>query len=308
MRMLATLLSTLLATSGLAMSVLAADPPKVKSMQDILDATPASAWRTLDPDNTLYLQLASGRVVIELAPDFAPAHAANIRALVKGGYWDGLFVIRSQDNYVVQWGEPDEGDPAVKQHRPLGEAKEKLPAEFERSDKGVPFVKLPDSDGWAPEVGFSGGFPVARDPRAGKAWLTHCYGMVGAGRDVDADSSNGTSLYAVIGQSPRMLDRNITVVGRVVQGMELLSVLPRGTGPLGFYEKPEQYVPIQSVKLASQLPENERTPLQLLRTDSAAFSELVESRRNRRDEWYKRPAGHIDLCNVPLPVRKPPTG
>jgi len=105
-----------------------------------------------------------------------------------------------------------------------------------------------------------------------------------------------------------MLDRNITVVGRVVQGMELLSVLPRGTGPLGFYEKPEQYVPIQSVKLASQLPENERTPLQLLRTDSAAFSELVESRRNRRDEWYKRPAGHIDLCNVPLPVRKPPTG
>jgi peptidylprolyl isomerase len=172
----------------------------------------------------------------------------------------------------------------------------------------VPFVKLPDSDGWAPEVGFSGGFPVARDPRAGKAWLTHCYGMVGAGRDVDADSSNGTSLYAVIGQSPRMLDRNITVVGRVVQGMELLSVLPRGTGPLGFYEKPEQYVPIQSVKLASQLPENERTPLQLLRTDSAALSELVESRRNRRDEWYKRPAGHIDLCNVPLPVRKPPTG
>jgi peptidylprolyl isomerase len=67
MRMLATLLSTLLATSGLAMSVLAADPPKVKSMQDILDAAPASAWRTLDPDNTLYLQLASGRVVIELA-------------------------------------------------------------------------------------------------------------------------------------------------------------------------------------------------------------------------------------------------
>jgi peptidylprolyl isomerase len=132
--------------------------------------------------------------------------------------------------------------------------------------------------------------------------------MVGAGRDVEADSSNGTSLYVVIGQSPRMLDRNITVVGRVVQGMELLSVLPRGTGALGFYEKPEQYVPIQSVKLASQLPENERTPLQLLRTDSAAFSELVESRRNRRDEWYKRPAGHIDLCNVPLPVRKPPTG
>jgi len=88
-----------------------------------------------------------------------------------------------------------------------------------------------------------------------------------------------------------------------VQGIELLSVLPRGTGPLGFYEKPEQYVPIVSVKLASQVPAAERTALQLLRTDSKTFDTVVESRRNRRDEWYKRPAGHIDLCNVPLPVR-----
>jgi len=290
----------------LALPVLAADPPKVKSMQDILDAAPASAWRTLDPDDTLYLELPTGRVVIELAPAFAPAHVANIRALAKEGYWDGLFVIRSQDNYVVQWGQPDEGDPAQHQHRPLGSAKEKLPAEFERSARDLAFVKLPDADGWAPEVGFSGGFPAARDPREGKAWLAHCYGMVGAGRDVAADSSNGTSLYAVTGQSPRMLDRNITLVGRVVQGIELLSVLPRGTGPLGFYEKPEQYVPIRAIRLASQVTEAERTPLQPLRTDSPAFSELVESRRNRRDEWYKRPAGHIDLCNVPLPVRTPP--
>jgi len=129
--------------------------------------------------------------------------------------------------------------------------------------------------------------------------------MVGAGRDVAADSSDGTSLYAVTGQSPRMLDRNITLVGRVVQGIELLSVLPRGTGALGFYEKPEQYVPIVSTKLASDVPEAERTKLELLRTDSKTFATVVESRRNRRDEWYKRPAGHIDVCNVPLPVRTP---
>ncbi|UHQ21102.1 peptidylprolyl isomerase [Lysobacter sp. KIS68-7] len=271
-------------------------------MQDILDASPASDWRTLDPARTLYLQLPTGRVVIELAPDFALEHVANIATLAKEGYWDGLFVIRSQDNYVAQWGDPEEDEAKKKK---IGTAKPHLPAEFERDAKGVPFVKLPDVDGWAPEVGFSGGFPAARDPKAGKAWLTHCYGMVGAGRDVAADSSDGTSLYAVTGQSPRMLDRNITLVGRVVQGIELLSVLPRGTGPLGFYEKPEQYVPIVSAKLASQVPEAERTQLQLLRTDSKTFETVVESRRNRRDEWYKRPAGHIDLCNVPLPVRAP---
>jgi peptidylprolyl isomerase len=208
-------------------SARAADPPKdkpkVASMQEILDASPASDWRTLDPARTLYMQLPTGRVVIELAPDFAPEHVANIRTLAKEGYWDGLFVIRSQDNYVAQWGDPEEDEAKKKK---IGTAKPHLPAEFERAAQGVPFVKLPDSDGWAPEVGFSGGFPAARDPKAGKAWLTHCYGMVGAGRDVAADSSDGTSLYAVTGPSPRMLDRNITLVGRVVQGIELLSVLP----------------------------------------------------------------------------------
>ena len=90
--------------------------------------------------------------------------------------------------------------------------------------------------------------------RKNEAWLTHCYGSVGVGRDVDSDSGGGTELYAVIGNAPRHLDRNITLVGRVVQGMELLSVLPRGTGALGFYEKAEQRVPIKSIRVAADVP------------------------------------------------------
>ena len=285
-----------------AKPVAATPAAKPKSMQDILDATKPSDWRTLDPANTLYLDLASGRVVMELAPGFAPAHVENIRTLAKEGYWNGLSINRSQDNFVVQWGDAAEDE---KQKKPLGSAKARLPAEFERASKGVKFDRLPDKDGWAPQVGFADGFPAARDPQNGKAWLAHCYGAVGAGRDVAADSSNGTELYVVTGQSPRQLDRNITVVGRVVQGMELLSVLPRGTGPLGFYEKPEQRTQIKVIRLGSDVPENDRVPLELLRTDTPAFTQLVEARRNRRDEWYKRPAGHIDLCNVPLPVRTP---
>jgi len=279
------------------------DAPKAKSMQEILDASQPSDWRTLDPANTIYVDLDAGRVVIELAPDFAPAHVANIRTLAREGYWNGMSINRSQDNFVVQWGDPAENDADKK---PLGSAKPKLPIEFSRSSEGVKFDKLPDRDGWAPETGFADGFPAARDPDEKQAWLAHCYGMVGAGRDVAADSSNATELYVVTGQSPRQLDRNITVVGRVVHGIEMLSVLPRGTGPLGFYEKPEQRVRIRSIRLAAEVPEAERTPLQLLRTDTPLFDELVEARRNRKDEWYKRPAGHIDLCNVPLPVRAPP--
>ncbi|MEJ7746600.1 MAG: peptidylprolyl isomerase [Luteimonas sp.] len=281
-------------------------PAKPKSAQEIIDAAPASDWRTLDPANTLYLELATGRVIIELAPAFAPMHVANIKVLAKGGYWDGLSINRSQDNFVVQWGDPTEDEKARKALPK--QMKAKLPVEFTRSADKLAFDRLPDADGWAREVGFSNGFAAARDPQKGEAWLAHCYGAIGAGRDVAADSSNGTELYVVTGQSPRQLDRNITLVGRVVQGMELLSVLPRGTGALGFYEKAEQRVPIKSIGLASDLPKKERVALQALKTDSKSFTDAVEARRNRRDDWYKVPAGHIDLCNVSLPVRKTPAG
>jgi peptidylprolyl isomerase len=283
-----------------------APPPaaKPKSMQELLDGSKASDWRALDPARTLYMDLDSGRVVIELAPGFAPAHVANIQTMARSGYWNGLSINRSQDNFVVQWGDPAEDD---KTRKPLPKkAKPKLPVEFTRSSKGLPFTRLPDADGWASQVGFSDGFPVGRDESEGRAWLAHCYGVIGAGRDTAADSSTGAELYVVIGQSPRQLDRNITTVGRVVQGMELLSVLPRGSGPLGFYEKPEQRVKIKSIRVASDVKPNERLALQVLRTDTTLFNEIVEARRNRRDDFYKRPAGHIDVCNVPLPVRTAP--
>lgn len=280
-------------------------PVLARSVAEILAASKPSDWRALDPANTLYLELDSGRVVIELAPAFAPEHVANIRTFAHEGYWNGMSINRSQDNFVVQFGDPAEDDA---QRKALGSAKARLPVEFLRSSDGLDFRALPDKDGWAPEVGFVDGFPAARHPGAKTTWLTHCYGMVGAGRDVEADSSNGTELYIVTGQSPRQLDRNITLVGRVVDGIERLSVLPRGTGPLGFYEKPEQRTPIRAIRLAQDVPAPERSQLQVLRTDTPAFDELVEARRNRRDDWYKVPAGHIDVCNVPLPTRTPPAG
>ncbi|MEO6137880.1 MAG: peptidylprolyl isomerase [Luteimonas sp.] len=294
------LLSVCLLATAASFAATKPAPVKPKSMQELLDGSLATDWRTPDPDNLLYLDLAAGRVVIELAPQFAPAHVANIRTLAHEHYWDGLSINRSQDNFVVQWGDPTEDD---KDRKSLGSAKAHLPAEFTRKSAGLAFTQLPDRDGWAPQVGFIDGFPAGRDPKSGLTWMAHCYGTVGAGRDTAADSSNGAELYVVDGQSPRQLDRNITVVGRVLQGMELLSVLPRGTGPLGMYDKPAQRVPIKSILLASDVPEARRTPLQVLRTDTPLFASVVEARRNRRDDWYKVPAGHIDLCNVPLPVR-----
>ena len=271
-------------------------PQKSKSLADLLAASSPTDWRTLDPEQTIYLDLPRGRVVIELAEKLAPNHVANVKALAREHYFDGLSVMRAQDNYVAQWGDPDE-------KRQVKGAKKTLPPEFERPAEGLPFVPLPDPDTYAREVGLSEGFPVARDGKAGRAWGTHCYGMVGAGRDNDPASGGGTELYAVIGHAPRHLDRNVTLLGRVVWGIEHLSTLPRGTGALGFYEKPTERLPITAMRVAADVPVGERTELELLRTDAPIFAQVIESRRNRRDDWYKVPAGRIELCNVPLPVR-----
>jgi peptidylprolyl isomerase len=263
-----------------------------------LAASKPEEWRALDPANTLYLELPAGRVVIELAPRFAPQHVGNLELLVREGYFDGTSVLRAQDNYVAQWGDATE-------KRPIKTGKEKLPAEFAAPlDEALQFTRLPDGDVYAPVVGHSLGFPVAHDPVAGLMWLAHCYGMVGAGRDTDAGSGSGSSLYAVIGHAPRHLDRNVTLLGRVVWGIELLSTLRRGPAPMGFYEKPEEMTAVKAARLAADLPAAERTDLELLRTDSATFAAVTEARRNNPDPWTQHQTGRIELCNAQLPVRR----
>jgi peptidylprolyl isomerase len=270
------------------------------SMAEILAATKPSDWRPLDPENTLYVELPKGRIIIELAPNFAPLHVANVKTLARAGYFDGLPVLRVQDNYVAQWGDPDNRHPD-----PI--AGGKLAPEFDAPlAPRMAFTRLPDGDVYAPEVGFADGFPAARSAKLRRMWLTHCYGMVGVGRDLDAESGSGAELYVVIGHAPRHLDRNVALLGRVVKGMQLLSSLPRGSADLGFYAKNEVPVQIKSMRVAADLPAAERTDIEVIRTDSTAFAALLESRRNRPEAFFKVPANRIELCNVPIAVRERP--
>ena len=287
---------------GAALAAQAAPAPR--GMEQILAAAPASAWRKLDPAHLLVMRLPQGRVVIELAPRFAPAHVANIETLARAHYWNGLAITRVQDDFVTQWGDPN-ADTAQRRALPAGLPRT-LPAEYERAAAGLDFTRLPDGDVYAPEVGFVHGFPVGENPRTRHAWLLHCYGMVGVGRDNPPDTGNGAELYVVIGQAPRQLDRNIAVVGRVVQGMDLLSALPRGHGPLGFYRDAAHRTRILSMRMVNTLPATRRPRLQALRTDTPTFTALIAARRNRRNPWFVRPAGRIGVCNVPLPVRELP--
>jgi peptidylprolyl isomerase len=273
----------------------APDPNKV------VQEAPAEAWRPVDPADLLVVDLkGGGRIVIELAPDFAPVHIANVRAFARAGWWDNASIYRVQDNYVAQWGNGD-----AKIELPAGVVRQP-PAEYYRDLAGLQVRPLGFPDSYAPMVGHADGWPVAYDPEAGRAWLTHCYGYVGVGRDLAPDTGTGGELYAVIGHAPRHLDLNIAVIGRVIEGVALLSARPRGTEALGFYKDAAQNIPIARARLAADMPTAERPSYEVLRSDSLAFSQFVTGRANRGGEFFQWPAGGVDICNAQVPVRKVP--
>ncbi|GAA3901488.1 peptidylprolyl isomerase [Sphingomonas limnosediminicola] len=288
----------LLASAAL---LIGAAPAKKKLLTptDVVTSSPASAWKTIPADDLLVMDLANGgRVVVQLAPRFAPVHVANIRALARANYWDDASVYRVQDNYVAQLGQNESEKPW-----PAG-VQPKPPEEYMRPTKGLAITPLGSPDAYAPNAGFADGWPVGYSPKAGWATLAHCYATVGVGRNLSPDTGTGGELYAIIGNATRHMDRNIAVVGRVIDGIEKLSSLPRGTEALGFYKDKAQYMPIAKLRLASQIAPGERPSYEYMDTGSASFAQYLHIRANRHDDFYIRPAGGVDLCNVQVPVRK----
>ncbi len=268
---------------------------------EVIAKSSADDWREVAPENLLIMELGdNSRVAIELAPQFAPIHVANIRALARAGWWNGASVYRVQDNYVVQWG-------VNESPKPLPEKVVKAPpAEYDRALAGLDPRPLGYPDSYAPMAGYAGGWPIGYDPERGRAWLTHCYASVGVGRDLAPDTGTGGELYAVIGHAPRHLDLNIAVVGRVIDGFETLTARRRGTEALGFIKDPAQHVPIARIRLAADIPAGERPRYEVMRTESPAFGAYVTGRANRGGSFFNRPAGGVDLCNALVPVRRKP--
>ena len=277
---------------------------------EVVAASVAADWRPIDPENLVVMELAGangasgGEVIVELAPHFAPVHIANMRRFARAGWWNNATIYRVQDNYVAQWGN---GDAEVA--LPEGVVAQPAP-EYERPLAGLAIRPLGYPDSYAPLAGHVDGWPVGYDPRRRTAWLPHCYGAVGVGRDLAPSTGTGGELYAVIGHAPRHLDRNIASVGRVVEGMALLAARPRGTGALGFYQadRGEVPIPIARIRLAADIPAAERPQFEVMRTDSRAFAAYVTGRANRGGTFFQVPAGGVDLCNVNVPVRRKPAG
>jgi len=292
-------LTRFLRSTALALPLLgvgASLPTKPVSPGEIVAQAPASAWMALPADDLLVIDFDGGRrVVIALAPAFAPVHVANIKTLARAGWFAGITINRVQDNYVTQWGDATETKPL-----PAGIVASP-PAEYARPLAGLGFRAMGYRDVYAAEAGHAGGWPVARD--GGHAWLPHCYGMVGVGRNLAPDTGTGAELYVVIGHGPRHLDRNIATVGRVLAGVEALTALPRGSEALGFYKDGVARPAIISARIAADMPAAERPGYEVMRSNAPDFAAWESARANRRDEFFIRPAGAVDICNALPPVR-----
>ena len=319
-------LLSLVAALALALPVAAqeAAPDAPPSPGEIVAAAPAGDWVVIEPEDLVVMTLAPDakgkprQVVIQLMPaPFSQGWVENIRTLARAKWYDGIAVTRVQDNYVVQWGDPNGEDAAKAKALPEGlRVMEEsayitslygMGAERAANEVGMAMLGMPalGGDAYADGTEFISGWPVATGETE-IAWPVHCYGMVGVGRGYSPDTGTGAELYTVIGHAPRHLDRNIALVGRVVEGIEHLSSLPRGTGALGFYEDPAEHTPIVSIRVASDLPAADQPAFQYLSTESESFARYAEARANRRDPFFIVPAGGADVCNIPVPVRRTP--
>ena len=273
-----------------------------QSPTEILAEAHDEDWRSIDPQSVLVFQLEGGDVTVALNEAFAPRAVANMRALVSAGFYDGLSFYRVIDGFVAQG-----GDVFETRDLPAG-ASRNLKSEFEIAladlgeDAGIQLID--DADGYAGNVGFVDGFPVGVDERAKSAWLLHCAGALAMARDVEKDTG-GTEFYITL-QPQRYLDRNLTVFGRVIDGMALVQALARQAPP------EEEGEPmgdaILRAYMADRPPAGVTPPTwRILRTETPLFADYLEARRNRPEDFFYYRPDHVDVCAHSVPVSVEPT-
>lgn len=288
-----TLSTSLVLATTLALSMASNAESKPRSPGEIIAKAPQEHWRVPNPENLLYMELESGRVILELSPEFAPNHANNIKALTREGFYDGLNFYRVIDGFVAQG-----GDYANARKPKVG--KQAINEEFNKQiGKTFSYTSMPDKDGFAPHTGFKDGFPISLNADKSKAWITHCAGVLAMARS-NSVNSGGTEIYVTL-QPQRYLDNNITVFGRVLMGMEHLQKLERSQGIEGARDVKGKNI-IKSMKVAADIPEEQRVKFRMLATENASFKEYIESRRNRPSPWFVATPDYTDVCSVSVPI------
>ncbi len=256
-------------------------------------------WRLLDAENTIYLTLETGVVIIEMLPLMAPKHVENTKALIRQGVFDNTQFYRVLDGFVAQGGPMFESE---SDRKPLAYGQYSVPSELTVTKEwGDEYINFDGEDGYADETGYLHSFPIGRDFSTGESWLLHCYGALGMGRANELDSG-GTELYIVNGHAQRYLDRNVTIFGRVIDGMHHIQALQRSNDFNGVVDLTDQNI-IESIRIAADMPAQKLIPIEVLKSNSQSFVQLLEARKNRTADWFVYQHDYMDACGVPLPVR-----
>lgn len=258
----------------------------------ILNTAPDNAWRRLDPENTVYMVLPAGTVIIELRPDFAPRHVERIKALVREGFYDGLNFHRVIEGFMAQGGDP-KGDGTG------GSDKPDLAGEFARDSQAAPNAAFIGRDRIAPRVGFIDGMLIGAQPetlrtfradRKVELWPLHCPGVMSMARSSSPNSAN-SQFFLMFGDARLNLDRRYTAWGWIVDGFEASRRISRG-------EPPARPTPIMRMRIAADMAPAERREIEVLRTDSDIFMRYLASLEEVDETGYVK-----DICDIKTPVR-----
>ncbi|TRX55108.1 peptidylprolyl isomerase [Thalassomonas sp. M1454] len=252
-------------------------------------------WRSLDLNNTVLLELATGSVVIELNPKFAPKHVAQISNLVRSNEYDGQSFYRVIDNFVAQGGMNVETTTKL----PLL----KLESDYQLSMKDH-YTAVSNKDMFVENTAFLNGFAIGFETKSKVSWLLHCPGIVGLSRQNEPDTGS-SDFYITIGQAPRYLDRIMTIFGRVVFGMEHVQKLNRTEGIEGELTDRSKHSKIIKMRMMKDIPVSDRIIIEVERTDTAQFEKKLTDRKLRQHPFfYKKPPQVLDVCQVPVSSRQ----
>lgn len=303
----------LLGTAALFNSACAAEKPadapasSEPAAETVVSAgftAPDNAWRDVDPENTVYIDTNQGRMIVELFPEIAPAHVTQIKTLARKKFYDYITFHRVIKDFMNQTGDP-KGDGTGNSDLP------DLNGEFtfrRAPSMGVTLVGVRPLDPARPSsgeigVGFYKGLPIATQPSGAaiatpdgkvKAFGLHCKGVTSMARGDNPNSAN-SQFFLMRGTAPH-LDAGYTVWGNTVWGQENLTKIK-----IGAKGDDPSFVPdtMEKVRIAADLPEAERVPVQVIDTESPAFKNYLKT--------YKKEDGtYPDICDIKVPTRLKP--
>ncbi len=288
------------ADKGVAPQAQVADIAKAVAPIPGLPATSDADWRDLDPENTLYIQTKYGTFVVEMVPEMAPKHVAQIKKLARQGFYDHITFHRVIDGFMNQTGDP-RGDGTGDSSEP------NIPGEmvFKRDpgEMKLTLIGKENSPLGTVETGFYKSVPVASKPAAqammtkdGKvdAFGMHCKGVTSMARSEDINSAN--SQFFLMRAAYPSLNAKYTVWGETVWGREGLTKIKVGTAG-----ETKNFVPdeMDKVRVAADVPATERINVQVLKTDSKAFATYVDSLKGKDGKYPT-------VCEIQVPARLKP--